>query len=272
MRYLESICWQFYFKSEDIMINLQTAELIFGLVTTVLAYFIVVSVSGYFRAWVALKMGDPTPSYMGYLTLNPASHTDVVGFIFMVLFGFGWGKYIPIAAFNITGKLRRLRIFIANFSDIFANFAIATIALIGLVLYFGADILRVSIPMMLLNCLKSVDYSGTFGLIRGIVAIKARLEFLYPATSSIAISMVMVVIATMYLSILLAALNFIISGFWYVYMLFNSFSNSRVYNDNVLLLLIPMFLIFFFIEPLRVFAATSIANLVTILAKAIGFY
>ena len=252
--------------------SLQIIGIIFGLVTTVVAYFIVVSISGFFRAWVALKMGDQTPAYMGFLTLNPAKHTDFVGFIFMVLFGFGWGKYIPIASFNINGKFRKIRIFIANFSDIFANFAIATVSLICLVIYFGADILRMSLPMMLLNCLRSVDYSGVFGFVKGIVAIKSRLEILYPATSSVAISMIMVVIATMYLSVLLAALNFIISGFWYVYMMFNSFSSSRVYNDNFLLLLIPMFLIFFFIEPLRIFAATGIATVVTVLAKAFGFY
>lgn len=254
------------------MMNLQIVELIFGLITTILAYFIVVSVSGYFRAWVASKMGDPTPSYMGFLTINPVAHTDFVGFVFMILFGFGWGKYIPIASFNITGKCKRLKILIANFSDIFVNFAIAIIALISLVVYFGADILRMSLPMMLLNCLKSVDYSGTFGFVKGIIAIKSRLELLYPATSSLAISVIMIIIATMYLSVLLAALNFIISGFWYTYMLFNSFSTSRAYNDNILLLLVPMFLIFFFIEPLRVLVASGIAHFVMLLAKVFGFY
>lgn len=254
------------------MMNLQAIGFIFGLITTILAYFIVVSISGFFRAWVASKMGDQTPAYMGFLTLNPVAHIDFVGFIFMVLFGFGWGKYIPIASFNINGKFRKIRIFIANFSDIFANFVIATVSMIALVIYFGADILRMSLPMMLLNCLRSVDYSGIFGFVKGIVVIKSKLELLYPATSSIAISFIMVIVATMYLSVLLAALNFIISGFWYFYMMFNSFSSSRVYNDNFLLLLIPMFLIFFFIEPLRIFVATGIGHVVTMLAKAIGFY
>lgn len=254
------------------MFNLQVVELIFGLLTTVLAYFIVVSITGYFRAWVAVKMGDNTPAYLGFLTISPARHTDIFGFLCTVLLGFGWGKYIPIAAFNITGRFRQLKIFIANFSDIFANFFIAIVSLICLVLYFGADILRMSLPMMLLDCLRSVDYSGVFGFVKGIIAIKTRLEVFYPATSSLGISMVMILIATMYLSVLLAALNFIISGFWYAYMLINNFSGSKGYNDSLLLFIIPMILIFFFIQPMRTFVANGIAYVVTFLAKAFGFY
>jgi len=254
------------------MFSLELIESIVGLVTIIAAYFIVVSLTGYFRAWVAVQMGDDTPAYMGFLTLNPLKHVDPLGFIFLILFGFGWGRYIPIMPFNIIGRFRKLKIFIANFADIFANFALATVSLVGLIVYFGADVLRLSLPMMLLDSLRVVDHAGFFGFVKAISVIKATLEAAYPTSSSFAISMVLITIATMYLSVLLAALNFIISGFGYVYMMFNGFTSSRRYSSNIFMLLIPMLLIFFFIGPLRVFVAKLIASLAAVLAKLLRFY
>ena len=43
-----------------------------------------------------MKLGDPTARNLGRLTLNPAKHIDPIGFICMVLFGFGWAKPVPI--------------------------------------------------------------------------------------------------------------------------------------------------------------------------------
>ena len=252
------------------MLSLETIESIVGLITIVLAYFIVVTISGYFRAWVAVKMGDDTPAHMGFLRLSPLQHVDPFGFVFLVLFGFGWGRYIPIMAFNITGRFRRFKIFLASFADVFANLAIAVISLVGLILYFGSDILTISLRMMFLDSLRVVNSSHIFGIIKSIGFVKVMLESVYPASSSLAISMVLITVTTMYLSVLLAALNFIISGFAYVYMLFNGFTNPRRYS-NIFTLLIPMFLIFFFVNPLRFFVAKGIVYFAAILAKILGF-
>ena len=50
------------------------------------------------HGYVALKLGDPTAQNYGRLTLNPAKHFDPIGFLCMVLFGFGWAKPVPINA------------------------------------------------------------------------------------------------------------------------------------------------------------------------------
>lgn len=258
------------------MINLYSAEILFGLITTVIAYFIVVSVSGYFRAFIALKVGDNTPAHLGFLTLNPIKHMDFAGFLFLFLFGFGWGRYIPILSTNINGKFRNLRVFLANFSDVLANILVAMICLIGLVLYFRENVFvtdfGMSLPMAIMLILKSIDYSGLFGLAKGIVAIKASLEMKFTGTSSFAISVVMIAIAVMYLSVLLATLNFIINGFWYVYTEIRNRSGHGNYGDSFLVLLVPMFLIFFFIEPLRIGVVKAIVYLVEMIAKFIGFF
>lgn len=46
----------------------------------------------YAHALVADKLGDKTPRFQGRLTLNPITHIDPMGFIAVLLFGFGWAK------------------------------------------------------------------------------------------------------------------------------------------------------------------------------------
>lgn len=48
------------------------------------------------HGYVAYRLGDPTAHSMGRLTLNPIKHLDPIGFLCMVLFGFGWAKPVPI--------------------------------------------------------------------------------------------------------------------------------------------------------------------------------
>ena len=48
------------------------------------------------HGYVANKLGDPTASSMGRLTLNPIKHLDPLGFICMLCFGFGWAKPVPV--------------------------------------------------------------------------------------------------------------------------------------------------------------------------------
>jgi len=45
---------------------------------------------------VAAKLGDQTAKLAGRLTLNPLSHLDPLGTFFLLVFGFGWGKPVPI--------------------------------------------------------------------------------------------------------------------------------------------------------------------------------
>lgn len=52
------------------------------------------------HGWVAYKLGDPTARNLGRLTLNPLKHLDPIGFIFMLLFGIGWAKPVPINTRN----------------------------------------------------------------------------------------------------------------------------------------------------------------------------
>ena len=41
-------------------------------------------------------LGDPTPRLQGRVSLNPVSHIDPVGFLLLLLIGFGWGRPVQI--------------------------------------------------------------------------------------------------------------------------------------------------------------------------------
>ena len=68
------------------------ASLLLSLPVIILALCVHETAHGY----VAKKLGDPTASYMGRLTLNPLKHLDPIGFFCMLCFGFGWAKPVPI--------------------------------------------------------------------------------------------------------------------------------------------------------------------------------
>lgn len=68
---------------------------------TIIAFVIGITVHEFMHAWSAFKLGDPTAARLGRITLNPVSHFDPVGFIFMLLLALGfapiaWGKPVPV--------------------------------------------------------------------------------------------------------------------------------------------------------------------------------
>ena len=62
----------------------------------VVAFVVAISVHEASHAATANWLGDPTARLMGRMTLNPLRHLDVLGTIFLVVVGFGWGKPVPV--------------------------------------------------------------------------------------------------------------------------------------------------------------------------------
>ena len=93
------------------------------------------------HGWVAWRCGDPTAKLMGRLTLNPMKHLDPVGTVFMVLFGFGWARPVPVNPRNFR-KYRRDNILVSA-AGIITNLLLflLSLGLSVLVLYFmvGGD-------------------------------------------------------------------------------------------------------------------------------------
>lgn len=63
-----------------------------NIILSIPAVIIAFTAQGYGKAFVADKLGDRTPRFQGRLTLNPAAHLDPLGFLMILLVGFGWTK------------------------------------------------------------------------------------------------------------------------------------------------------------------------------------
>ena len=67
------------------------------------------------HAHAALKEGDMTAKAVGRYTLAPLAHVDVKGIIFLLLFGFGWAKPVPVDSRNFKrGKISAVRVYSAG--------------------------------------------------------------------------------------------------------------------------------------------------------------
>ena len=84
------------------MFDLSLAE-IFQIVPAVLIALTVHELS---HAFVALRLGDDTPKALGRLTINPIKHIDPLGFILLVVAGFGWAKPVVINRAKLKKPLR----------------------------------------------------------------------------------------------------------------------------------------------------------------------
>ncbi len=73
-----------------------------------LALSLVISISSheFSHAYIAHRLGDDTAKYLGRVTLNPASHLDPIGTLFILFIGFGWGKPVPFNPFNLKNPKR----------------------------------------------------------------------------------------------------------------------------------------------------------------------
>ncbi len=55
------------------------------------------------HATSAYLLGDDTAYRAGRVTLNPASHLDVLGSLMLLMVGFGWGKPTPVMPSKLRG-------------------------------------------------------------------------------------------------------------------------------------------------------------------------
>ena len=53
------------------------------------------------HAWVAHRCGDSTSKDQGRITLNPLKHIDLLGFVMLIVAGFGWAKPVHFNEENL---------------------------------------------------------------------------------------------------------------------------------------------------------------------------
>lgn len=75
---------------------LDMASAISEILATLFVIFCILPLHECAHGWVAYKLGDNTAKYNGRITLNPIVSLDPVGAFFLLMFGFGWAKPVPV--------------------------------------------------------------------------------------------------------------------------------------------------------------------------------
>lgn len=73
---------------------------------TLPALLLSLSIHEFAHAYTAYKLGDMSQKYRGRLTLDPFKHIDIVGFLCIMLCGFGWGKPVQIVDTNFKNRAK----------------------------------------------------------------------------------------------------------------------------------------------------------------------
>lgn len=76
------------------------------------------------HAWVAHLSGDPTSKDQGRITLNPVKHIDAIGFLFLIVAGFGWAKPVQFNEEKLRNKIDVVKI---AFAGPFSNAVLAMV-------------------------------------------------------------------------------------------------------------------------------------------------
>jgi len=91
---------------------------------------VVISIHEFAHAFVADRLGDPTPKLAGRLTLHPLAHLDPIGTLLIFIAGFGWGKPVPFDPFNLKNPRRD-----AALISLAGPFSNITMAIVGALVY-----------------------------------------------------------------------------------------------------------------------------------------
>ncbi|MCL4379967.1 hypothetical protein M1466_00535 [Candidatus Dependentiae bacterium] len=111
------------------MISTDIALFIKELLASILAYIPLVCFTGFFKAWIADKLGDNTARRLGYMTLNPMVHVDPIGTALLLLIHIGFGRRVPVTIDAIKKPFRSLKIVLLLAADFIGNFIALLIAI-----------------------------------------------------------------------------------------------------------------------------------------------
>lgn len=97
-----------------------------SLLITIPFLLLSLSIHEYAHAFAAHKQGDDYARMMGRMTVNPLKHIDPLGFLMLLVLGFGWAKPVPIVPSNFRNGRRSM--IIVSVAGVLANIILAFIA------------------------------------------------------------------------------------------------------------------------------------------------
>ncbi len=130
-------------------------------IITLVSLLLAITIHEFSHAWVADYLGDPTPRLQGRLKLNPLVHIDNIGMIFLLFFGFGWGKPVEFDPYNLKDPRRDAALI--SIAGPSSNFILAIILslLLKLFIILQLDIMLIIgslifVPMIQMNILLGI--------------------------------------------------------------------------------------------------------------------
>ncbi len=129
------------------------------------ALLVAITIHEFSHAYMADQLGDPTPRLQGRLKLNPMAHLDWLGMVFLLLFGFGWGKPVEFDPYNL--KNPRKDAAVISIAGPISNFimAIALSIILRLLIFFDLNFLTTIGFLLLTPVIRMNIILGVFNLL-----------------------------------------------------------------------------------------------------------
>lgn len=120
------------------------------------------SLHEYAHAQVAVWLGDDTPRIQGRLSTSPLVHIDLIGFILILIAGFGWAKPVQINSRNFKNPKRDD--ILVSLAGPFMNLMIAVIFLGIMKLIYFLDITFLS-DNLYYSVMELLDYTVLINIV-----------------------------------------------------------------------------------------------------------
>ncbi len=119
----------------NFFLNYSGTELLIISIAFIIAIVFALTIHEFSHSYIACTQGDYTSVGYGRLTLNPLKHIDPIGFLCLLLFGFGWAKPVPIN----SKKFRNYRqgLFLTSIAGVVANLIFCFLFVGLLVIFFS---------------------------------------------------------------------------------------------------------------------------------------
>lgn len=129
---------------------------------------------------MARLLGDDTGEKMGRLTLNPLVHIDALGFLLLIVAGFGWGNPAPFNPYNLRIKNTKIGSALVAMAGPFSNLisvviGIAIVRLVfpslgqdNLLIQFLGFLIMINLMLMIFNLIPIPPLDGSkmlFGIL-----------------------------------------------------------------------------------------------------------
>ena len=121
---------------------LQTIQSIIGAIALMIAYVFATMLVGRAEAQAAVYAGDDTPAQAGFLSWDPLLFADFPGFLCVLFLGIGWGRQLPFNPHHVTGKHKKLSVFLVYMTQPLVSILLAFFAMIICIVLIGPGSLR----------------------------------------------------------------------------------------------------------------------------------